>query len=80
MNKAREEQRERSEKESAMMEMTMTSKSKILAQMQIKSEKLEMYHQHSEQIDGYKTGVSEQLIDRQRDSATKKERNARENE
>ena len=48
------------------MGMTMTSKSKILAQMQIKTDKLEVMQQHSAQVreDWQRTGMSDQMIER----------------
>ena len=63
------------------MGMTMTSKSKILAQMQIKTDKLEVMQQHSAQVreDWQRTGMSDQMIERLQESADKRQRIAAKN-
>ena len=83
LNKMREEMKERSEKGSSSgYDMTLTSKSKLLAQMQIKSEKLEVMQTSSNynRVDEFgKTVISDQMVDRLQESANKRERIAREN-
>ena len=62
--------------------MELTSKSKILAQMQMKSDKLQVIQNYSSQVNEswQKTSISDQMIERKQVSASKRERIARQNE
>lgn len=79
LNKMREEQASKADQAS---NFELTSKSKILQQMQMKSEKLEVIQQHSNQMneDWMKTGMSDQMIERMQESAQKKQKTAKFNE
>lgn len=79
LEKLREEQALKSETNS---QMEISSRSKILAQMQMKSDQLNIIQQNSGQVleDWQASGISDQMLERIQASASKKDKIAKANE